>query len=55
MPNGTEIKPIKTPEIFLINEDICLGFSTNLSLKKMKNRPTKNEKKAKNKTKAGVF
>ena len=49
------MNPINIPEIFLIKFEISFGFSINLSLKKMKNKPTQNEKNEKNKTKAGVF
>ena len=35
--------------------EISFGLSNNLSLKKIKNKPTQKEKHAKNKTNAGVF
>ena len=43
IPSGTEIKPIKIPEIFLIRSDIFFGFSTSFSLKKIKNKPVKSK------------
>ena len=46
---------MNSPEIFLIVFEIVFGLSTNFSLKKIKNNPTKHEKTAKNKTNAGVF
>ena len=55
MPRGTEIKPIKIPEIFLTTSEILFGFSTSFSLKKIKNKPVMNAKIEKNKIKVGVF
>ena len=55
IPRGTEIKPMNSPEIFLIVFEIVFGLSTNFSLKKIKNNPTKEEKIAKNKTNAGFY
>ena len=54
MPRGTEKKPITTPETFFTNSGIFFGFSTNASLKKIKNNPIIKAKIEKNKTKVGV-
>ena len=55
IPSGTEINPIIIPVTFLIKSEIFFGLFTSFSLKKIKNKPTKHEKIAKNKTNAGVF
>tara|TARA_A100001011_G_scaffold201168_1_gene209471 strand:+ start:471 stop:869 length:399 start_codon:yes stop_codon:yes gene_type:complete len=55
IPSGTEINPIKIPDIFLTKSDIFFGFSKSFSLINIKNNPTINANIEKNNTKAGVL
>ena len=55
IPKGTDINPITIPVVFFTTSEIVLGLFIKFSLRKIKNKPTRKAKKAKNKTKAGVL
>ena len=55
IPNGTDIKPTIKPAIFFVVEDKFLGLFIKFSRKKIKNKPTRKAKNAKNNTKARVL
>ena len=55
IPSGTDINPIKIPEIFFTKLEIFLGLSTSFSLKKIKNKPTKKANIEKNNINDGVL